>query len=218
MKRVTLIVTAAVVTAVLAGWFLVVRVPEWFGPRPVQAPAPAAASETPVRKIRARLFYVSADGLRLQAVDRDVPYGATPAEQAEALVREQLQPAPAPLLGALPPGTGLRTVFLTERGDAYVDLTAEASTAHTGGSLDELFSVYAIVNLLTSNLPAISRVQILVNGKEVDSLAGHIDLRHPLPRNDRWSEPPAADPAHASEPAAESAGGPGEPPAAATQR
>ena len=191
MKRVTLIVTAAVVTAVLAGWFLVVRVPEWFGPRPVQAPAPAAASETPVRKIRARLFYVS---------------------------REQLQPAPAPLLGALPPGTGLRTVFLTERGDAYVDLTAEASTAHTGGSLDELFSVYAIVNLLTSNLPAISRVQILVDGKEVDSLAGHIDLRHPLPRNDRWSEPPAAGPAHASEPAAESAGGPGEPPAATTQR
>lgn len=197
MKRATLIIVAGVVTAVLAGWFLVVRLPNWFGPRPVEAPAASPAPDVPVRKIRARLFYVSEDGLRLRAVERDVPYGATTVEQAEALVREQLQPAPAPLLNAMPPGTALRAVFLTPNGDAYVDLSQEATGAHTGGSLDELFSVYTIVNLLTSNLPAVTRVQILVDGKEVDSLAGHIDLRHPLPRSDRWSELPgeAAPPA-----------------------
>ncbi len=196
MTRASLIVAAGILTAVLAGWFLVVRLPEWFGPRPVAAPAAAPAAETPVRKIRARLFYVTEDGQRLRAVERDVPFGATTVEQAEALVREQLQPAPAPLSSAMPAGTGLRAVFLTPSGDAYVDLTREATANHTGGSLDELFSVYTIVNLLTSNLPAIQRVQILVEGKEVDSLAGHIDLRHPLPRSDRWAEgPPAGRPA-----------------------
>jgi hypothetical protein len=30
------------------------------------------------------------------------------------------------------------------------------------------------------NLPAITRVQILIDGKEVDTLAGHVDLRNPL--------------------------------------
>jgi hypothetical protein len=35
-------------------------------------------------------------------------------------------------------------------------------------------------------LPAISRVQILVDGKEVDTLAGHVDLRHPLEKNLTW--------------------------------
>ena len=51
---------------------------------------------------------------------------------------------------------------------------------------NELFTIYAIVNAVTINLPAISRVQILVDGKEVDTLAGHVDLRHPLEKNLKW--------------------------------
>jgi len=43
--------------------------------------------------------------------------------------------------------------------------------------------VYALVNALTSNLPAISGVQLLIDGKEIDSLAGHLDLRRPLEQN-----------------------------------
>ena len=39
---------------------------------------------------------------------------------------------------------------------------------------------------MTVNLPVISRVQILVEGKEVDTLAGHVDLRHPLEKNLKW--------------------------------
>jgi hypothetical protein len=35
-------------------------------------------------------------------------------------------------------------------------------------------------------------VQILVNGKEVDTLAGHVDLRHPLAKNLEWIAPPEA--------------------------
>ena len=42
------------------------------------------------------------------------------------------------------------------------------------------------VDALTVNLPAITRVQILVDGKEVDTLAGHVDLRHPLQKNLQW--------------------------------
>jgi hypothetical protein len=45
-----------------------------------------------------------------------------------------------------------------------------------------MFTVYTVVNALTTNIPAVSAVQILVDGKEVDTLAGHIDLRHPLRR------------------------------------
>jgi hypothetical protein len=29
-------------------------------------------------------------------------------------------------------------------------------------------------------------VQILLEGKEVDTLAGHVDLRHPLQKNLQW--------------------------------
>ena len=68
----------------------------------------------------------------------------------------------------------------TDRGDAFVDFSPELSTGHPGGSFSELLTVYAIVHAVTSNLPAVQRVQILLDGKEVDTIAGHVDVRRPL--------------------------------------
>jgi hypothetical protein len=48
--------------------------------------------------------------------------------------------------------------------------------------------VYTLVNALTENLPAITAVQVLVDGKEVETLSGHIDLRRPLAKNLTWVE------------------------------
>jgi hypothetical protein len=135
------------------------------------------------RKIKARLFYVSADGTRLTAVEREVVYGEGPAAQAQLIINAQLAPVAAPLVSAVPPGTTLRALYLNAKGEAYVDLSRDVVTAHTGGSLDELLTIYTVVNALTSNLPAVTSVQVLVEGKEVDTLAGHVDLRRPLAKN-----------------------------------
>ena len=43
-----------------------------------------------------------------------------------------------------------------------------------------------LVDALTVNLPAISAVQVLIDGREVETLAGHVDLRRPLSKNLRW--------------------------------
>jgi hypothetical protein len=164
-----------------------VFIPRWFAPATVEVPrADAAESREATGRIRASLFYVAEDGLHLTAVDADVPYGATPADQARALVEAQLQAAPAPLAQSIAEGTKVRQVFVAEDGTAFVDLSKDAVSNHRGGSLDELFAVYALVNAVTVNLPAIKGVQILVEGQEVDTLAGHVDLRHPLARNLRW--------------------------------
>jgi hypothetical protein len=64
--------------------------------------------------------------------------------------------------------------------------------------MNELLTIYTIVHALTFNLPAVTAVQLLVDGKEVDTLAGHVDLRRPLPRNLAWldeSVPATAQPA-----------------------
>jgi hypothetical protein len=135
------------------------------------------------RKIKARLFYVSADGTRLTAVEREVVYGDGPAAQAQLIINAQLAPVAAPLVSAVPPGTTLRALYLNAKGEAYVDLSRDVVKAHTGGSLDELLTIYTVVNALTSNLPAVTSVQVLVEGKEVDTLAGHVDLRRPLAKN-----------------------------------
>jgi hypothetical protein len=135
------------------------------------------------RKIKVRLFYVSEDGTRLTGVEREIVYGEGPAAQAQLIVNAQLAPVAAPLVSAIPPGTTLRAFYLSAKGEAYVDLSRDVVAAHTGGSLNELLTIYTIVNALTSNLPAVTSVQVLVDGKEVDTLAGHVDLRRPLGKN-----------------------------------
>jgi spore germination protein GerM len=177
---------AIAVFAVAAGWLLFVGLPRWYGSRPhAEAPAETTAAAA-ARKITATLYYISEDGLSLVGVQREVPFGEPIVEQAQRILEAQLARAPEPLSSAIPEATALRSLFVDDRGHAFVDLTADARVRHTGGALDELFTIYTIVNALTVNLPAITRVQILVDGKEVGTLAGHVDLRHPLQKNLKW--------------------------------
>ena len=159
----------------------------------------------------ATMFYVTENGLGLVRREIDVPGDAGTLARARAVVEQQLAEAPDPLLSPFPEGTRLRAIYLSDDGDLFVDLSGEVSTGHSGGSLDELFTVYTLVNALTTSVPEVAAVQILVDGREVDTLAGHIDLRQPLAPNLTWvvdREEPAPDeespaPDDGQEPAAE---------------
>jgi spore germination protein GerM len=186
-QRAGVIAGVAVASAALV-WLLFFGLPRWYGSAATSAAA-AAAPTAPAaagRKIKARLFYVRDDGARLVGVERDVPFSEGTAQQAKEILIAQIAPVAEPFVSAIPPGTSLRAVFVTEKGDAYVDLSRDASAAHPGGSLNELLTVYTIVNALTANLPAVSAVQLLVDGKQVETLAGHVDLRRPLAKNLAW--------------------------------
>jgi len=86
-------------------------------------------------------------------------------------------PSDAPVANA--PTTPKETAHITA-----TLFSADVARGHPGGSLNELLTVYAIVNAVSANLPAARRVQILIDGKEADTIAGHVDLRRPLTRND----------------------------------
>ncbi len=181
----------AVVAAILA-WVLFVGLPNGTTRRapPVRRTAafPPGAVVAPGRKIKARLFYVADSGTKLTSVEQDVPYGEGTVEQARAILTAQLAPAALPFVSAVPAGTTLRALFVTPNGEAFVDFSHELTTAHPGGSLNELLTVYTIVHALTTNLPVVTAVQFLVDGKQIDTLAGHVDLRRPLVKNLSWVE------------------------------
>jgi len=186
-RRTLWIVFAVGISGVVIGvWLVIAMLPRWLQsgsakPGPAQA---AFAADT--RKIHATLFYVSDDGTELVPVNREVPLGATPGEQARRIIEAQVQPAPQGMATAIPPGTTVKAVYLTPSGVAFVDLGHALVAGHTGGSLDETLTVFAIVDALTVNLPDVSAVQILIDGKEVDTIAGHVDLRHPLGKSLKW--------------------------------
>ena len=154
---------------------------------PPDAAAPAAAPNAPaaVPKIKATLYFASEDGMRLVPTEQEVPLAEGVVAQARSIIEAQLsaQP-PAPLAATIPQGAKLRGIFISERNEAFVDLDASIRTAHPGGALQELMTVYTIVNALVTNLPNLQEVQILIDGREADTLAGHVDLRRPLRKNE----------------------------------
>lgn len=175
--------------------------------RLLQAPPQDAATADPsdtttippqatpaVPKIKATLYFASEDGLQLTPVQREVPLAEGAVPQARAILEAQLAAeAPPPLTSTIPAGTTLRGLFVSPQNEAFVDLDPVVRTGHKGGSMQELLTVYTIVNVLLTNLPALQEVQILIDGREADTLAGHVDLRRPLRKNElliQTNEPP----------------------------
>ena len=185
--RLWLALAGCLVVLGLSVWFVASRLPRWLNSTAGGGSTPsAAASVADARRIQATLFFVSADGATLTPASHDVVFGATPAEQARHIIEAQIAPPPNERASAIPKGTTVRSVFLTEAHQAYVDLGGTIVSGQTGGPLDEALTVYAIVNAVITNLPEITGIQLLVDGKEVDSLAGHIDLREPLGKAADW--------------------------------
>lgn len=190
-RRAKAYLVAVLIAFVGVGWALV----RLLSPPPA-APAAEITTTAPAETahITATLYYGSSDGRALVPVRRDVPAATGVVDQGRQILAVQFQDAPQPYVQVVPKGTKLRAFYVTDRGDAFVDLSGDVASAHPGGSLTELLTVYAIVNAITTNLPAIQRVQLLVEGKEVDTIAGHVDIRRPLERDstlvrDAQSEP-----------------------------
>ena len=134
-------------------------------------------------RIQATLYLGDSNGKFLVPVPWDVPKLEDITEQGRQIVLAQLSLDQPPLVSVIPSDTNLRAFFISDNGDAFIDLTSQATTSHPGGSTTELLTVYALVNAVTTNLATTQRVQILIDGREVDTLAGHVDLRRPLEHN-----------------------------------
>jgi spore germination protein GerM len=185
-KQRDIIIYSALATLLVVGLVVLFFVgPRWLTTPPTQE-ATTAAAASDARKIRARLFYVAEDGTHLVPIEQEVVYGEGTIEQAKRIIEAQVAPAKEPLVSAIPPGTKLQAIFVTEKGEAFVDLSSELRSNHPGGTTSEILTTYTLVNALTLNLPAITGVQILIDGKEVETLAGHLDLRRPLEQDARW--------------------------------
>ena len=147
------------------------------------APAASPPPPAPTAHITATLFYGARDGMLLQPVRVEVPLAEGAVAQGRQIVRALLQPPPAPYVSVIPAGTTLKAFYVTSSGDAFVDLSGDITARHPGGTHAELLTVYAVVNAMTTNLQGVQRVQLRIDGREADSVAGHVDVRRPLERD-----------------------------------
>jgi len=77
---------------------------------------------------------------------------------------------------SLSPSTTIRAVFLAPDGTAIIDLSQEALADFQPGIESESLAIYSIVDSLCANIPQAKEVKFLVQGQEVQTLDGHIDL------------------------------------------
>jgi hypothetical protein len=123
------------------------------------------------------LYVAYDDGGFLRAQSARIPLPAGRQERAEELLRAllniYLDKSSPHLLGA---GSEIRDVYLVDPGLAVIDLNAAFADGHRSGVLVEELTVASLVETLSANIPGITRAKLLVDGKERDTLAGHLDL------------------------------------------
>ena len=90
-------------------------------------------------------------------------------------------PKSTDLVSVIPKASKVRSVVVKDK-TAFVDFSEEIAKRGFGGSATEILAVGAIVNTLTE-FPDVERVQILVEGKKVSTLFGHLDVYDPLSRS-----------------------------------
>lgn len=144
----------------------------------------SAAGENTVSNantMRIVVYQATSDGLYLVPDVHVVPKSDHPAMTAmELLLAGTNKPN---TVSVVPNGTKIRHLWVKDH-IAYVDFNDKLIKNNAGGSASEILLVGAIVNTLTE-FPEVQKVQILVEGKNIDTISGHMDISEPLSRSEK---------------------------------
>lgn len=149
-------------------------------PEPVQS---TAVPSNPVSKIKVDLYFADATGNNLVKESREIP-------KVEGIARatiEELIMGPAQgsgLSSTIPKGTSLEDINIKADGTCIVNFSPEFKANHAKGATNEALTVYSVVNTLTQ-FPSVHQVKFLVDGQEVETLAGHMDISTAMTRDDK---------------------------------
>lgn len=144
---------------------------------PASPGAQGSGAEGPASS-RFVLFYPAGEDLLLSKCPVTITPSGSPQGDMASLVRRYLAgPTGSGQFQPFPQNSALRALFLTGS-EVVVDLSGPVRSG--GGSSTETSRVYGIVQTLVFNFPEVKTVRILVDGREVDTLLGHLDLSRPL--------------------------------------
>ena len=113
----------------------------------------------------------------LRSQPTTVPLPTERQQRAQELLRALMsvylaKSSPHPLA----PEADIRSVYLIDPGIAVIDVNSAFADAHRSGILVEELTIASLVQTVAENIPGVTRIKILVEGKERETLAGHADL------------------------------------------
>ena len=155
---------------------------------------PAAGKHTAAKKRdkqEVTLFFSDANERFLVPEKRFIPKEKEPEAQAREMIQALIAGSKTGLVNTFPEKAELQGVKREGEDILSVNFRESLVANHPGGSAAEMATVYSLTNTLTTNLPAIKRIRILIGGKERESLKGHIGLRNPFMMNRELIAPAA---------------------------
>ena len=132
------------------------------------------------KKIIAEIYFSESQERFLVAEKRYIYKEEDAARQAREVVNALLDGSKTGYINTFPAKVVLRDVKLNKDGEAQVNFSANLTKSHPGGSTAEMVTIYSLTNSLTANIPEIKTVKILVEGKELPSIKGHISTTDPF--------------------------------------
>ena len=132
------------------------------------------------KEMKIKVYYPDDSGLRLIAVNREIEAGN---DKYEAAVKAVMTPPTEKNLTKIVNNDKSLIGVSFSNGEATVNLDSTVKRGFSGGSTGEEFLIGSIVNTLTE-FSEVKSVKFLVDGKEVETLSGHMDLSEPIKRMD----------------------------------
>jgi hypothetical protein len=169
------VITAIIIVAAAAAYI-------WFNYGSINR-SPGDGARDVYRKPRSstiRLYFADAQGEHLVAEQRSVTAAVSLEERIETAVKELLQGPRGALGRTIPQSVELKDVRMEGDRVAWLNFSPSLVSAHPGGSTAELMTIYSIVNTVALNFSEVQKVGILVDGRPIDTLAGHLDCRDPF--------------------------------------
>jgi hypothetical protein len=125
-----------------------------------------------------RVYYPS--GNRLQLEERRHPRNNANLTIAEATVEEYLKGPAGATVPSIPRNVRLLGVYRGADRILYVNFSDEIRRNFQGDALAEYLLLKGLYESLISNVEDIQDVKVLIEGKEVETLGGHLYLFYPL--------------------------------------
>ena len=121
------------------------------------------------------LYFSDSNERFLVPEKRYIPKKKSINDQARELVSALVEGPKTGLVKTFPEDVRLQSVKIGKSGTAYISFSKSFVELHPGGSTSEIATIYSLTNTLMSNIPNIKRVRILIEGKKLRTIKGHID-------------------------------------------
>lgn len=127
------------------------------------------------------LFFVSRDGMTYRTENTEIVVSEDICKELESVIIELIEgPSSDSLYCSIPKSSEINAIYIDNSGILFIDFSESFLSNHCQGTSCEVATIKTLLKTTAFNFSEISQLQILVEGKPVDTIGGHLDVSRPF--------------------------------------